>query len=172
MICSKDCSDLLPIILMNNVTIKSDNTPTYKSACSTIIVDYKPILMLTQYVTEKNLKEETNLIYYIYIVNNLKCDIYSIRLKDILPCGTKLHYTHVENGRYSCCGNKVFYNINHIKSHCFCKITVSVYPITLGKKINSIEVTCKEAKWTINNPCKTCGMINSDDILFKGIETS
>lgn len=162
-----DSNYYFPVALMkNSLTVKSSNTYSYNLSCSVILVE-PAWLVLNQYVVKRNLRSGTRLIYYIHILNNLSYNVYNINLKDFLPTGVKFSGTCVTNGKYKRCGNKVFYNIHHIKAHSFSKIILSVRPITSGKKINSIKVSYRKDKVVINNPCKVCGIISSDDILCK-----
>ncbi|PJI10504.1 MULTISPECIES: hypothetical protein [Clostridium] len=162
-----DSNCYFPVALMkNSLTVNSSNTYSCNLSCSVILVE--PVwLVLNQYVVKKTLSSGTRLIYYIYILNNLNHNIYNIYLKDFLPKGVKLSGTCVINGKYKMCKNKVFYNIHHIKAHSFSKIILSVRPITSGKKINSIQANYRKDRVIINNPCKACGTISSDDILCR-----
>lgn len=143
----------------NNVTISGSTINSYKASCSVFLIE--PVhLVVTQYAAKRNLKFGTNLIYYIYIINNLKCDICNINLKDILPKGVKVIYTHVRNGYYEYYKDKIFYHINFIRPYSFCKIAISVYPLSSCPKVNSIEVISKQSKCTANNPCKISCEVN------------
>lgn len=154
MISSIDYEELS--ILKNHVTIEASNIPSYEATCSTILIQPNPIfLVLTQYATIL----KNNLIYHIYIINNLNYNIRNIKLKNILPKGIRFISTSIDNGEYKKFNNKIFYNIDVIEQHSFCKITVILCPITLGKKTNSIEVMCKKSNYICNNPCKISCMI-------------
>lgn len=148
--------------IKNCATIKTSNTPSYKSLCSTTFIG-SACLILNQYANKKRLRVGSSLVYHIYVINNLKCDINNIILRDVLPRGVKLLETTVENGQYKQCENEVFYNINVIEPHSFCKITISVVPVTLGKKINTIDVICEKSKCAVNSPCKICSEVNLND---------
>lgn len=157
MICTR--CDLPFSLLQNYATVKATNSNFHQASCSTLVVD--PVcLILTQYATRCKLKLGDTLIYCIYIINNTKCCVHNIKLKDTLPRGTKLLRTFVQDGCYRYDNNNnIFYNIHTIEPHSFCKITISLWPTTVGKKINSIEVICKKSKCTVNNPCKICSIV-------------
>lgn len=155
MICSK--CDLQLSLIQNYATVKAANSNLHEASCSTLVIN--PVcLILTQYATKRKLKLGDALIYCIYIINNTKHSVHNIKLKDTLPRGIKLLRTFVEDGSYNYINNYIFYNINTIKPHSFCKITINLYPTTCGKKINSIEVICKKSKCTVNNPCTICSI--------------
>lgn len=157
MMYSNCCSQVS--LIKNYATVQSCNASPQTASCS--IVRIEPVcLILTQYATKRKLNLGDSLVYSIYVINNLKNDIYGIRLKDSLPRGVNFVDTQVENGRYRQSENKIFYEIESIKAYSYSKITISVYPVTLGKKVNSIEVTCKKAACTVNNPCKVCSAVN------------
>jgi conserved repeat domain len=158
MIYPKCC--LCTSIIKNHVTVKAINTPPYKSTCSTILIQPLPICLV---FTQHSKMIGNILVYYIYIINNFKCDIENIKLKDILPRGVKFISTSVEHGEYKRCNKQIFYNIDVIEKHSFCRIILNLRPITLGKKINSIEIMCKRPKLVkciVNeNPCKSCYIV-------------
>ncbi|OOP72135.1 DUF11 domain-containing protein [Clostridium beijerinckii] len=154
MIYPKGC--LCTSLIRNYVTLKAINTSPYKSTCSSLLIQPLPVLLIfTQYSRITG----NNLVYYIYIINNFKCDIKNIKLIDILPKGVKFISTSIEHGKYKYCNNKILYNIDFIEPHSFCKIIINLKPVTLGKKINSIKIICKETKsvkYIVNkNPCKS-----------------
>ncbi|BCZ47291.1 hypothetical protein psyc5s11_33580 [Clostridium gelidum] len=137
-------------LIKNHVTVKPSNTHSYQSICSMISIEV-PCLVLTQSVS----KCGNNLVYSVYIINNLNCDITNIHLKDILPKGVKFISTYVENGKYKHYHCKIFYNIANIKSHSFCKIIIVLCPQTPDIKVNSIEVVSKNFNCIINNPFRS-----------------
>lgn len=136
-------------LIRNNVIVKSNNS-TSATASNSVNLIHKVCLVLTQYPC----KIDSNLSYYIYIINNVEYDIYNVKLEDILPQGVKFISTFVEHGKYEYCKDKIYYNISIIKSHSFCKIVLNLSSITVGKKINTIKVIGKESECTIRNPCK------------------
>lgn len=143
----------------NLITVKSDNRGCITASNSIHFIEEVSIppvcLVLTQYIS----KLGKNLSYNIYIINNIKYDICSVNLRDILPSGVRFVSTYVENGRYECCKDKILYYIPIIKSNSVCKIILNVCPITLGRKINSIEVLGKKSQCTIHNPSKACTVV-------------
>ncbi|PJI10510.1 MULTISPECIES: hypothetical protein [Clostridium] len=150
----------LPLYLRKNY--KNDdlnNDSMSRVPCSTVVLK-RICLILNQYAVRWKSSQENSLVYYVYIINNLRHDIFNIKLKDTLPDGVKFANTRIEHGRYKKYNNKIFYYINRIEAFSFCKITICVYPVTLGKKVNSIEVIGEEAKCTVNNPCKVCSKVN------------
>ena len=76
-----------------------------------------------------------------------------------MPRGVEVMSTYVEDGQYQYCKDKIFYFVPIIKPNSFCKIVLNVRPITLGEKINSIEVLGKKSNYTIHNNSKECGVV-------------
>lgn len=156
MACSSFCPQLS--LITNYAAAKANNSIGVSTSNSICSVE-PACLVLTQYVNKCKTKLCSNLVYHIYVINNVKHDIQCVHLKDILPCGVKLISTHALNGKYKYCDNKIFYDIYNIKPHSFSKITLIVCPTTAGKKVNSIEVTCNKSQFTVNNPSKVCSYV-------------
>lgn len=145
--------------LITNCAIAKANNSIGVCTSNSICFVEPACLVLAQYVNKCKTKVCNNLVYYIYVINNIKHDIQCVHLKDILPRGVNLISTHVDNGKYEHYDNKIFYNIYNIKPNSFSKITLIVCPNTAGKKINSIEVTLSKSKFTVNNPSKICSYV-------------
>lgn len=135
--------------ITNRIKVKADNSIS-STASNSLYFIHEVCLVLTQYLY----KICNNLIYNIYVINNVENDIYNIKLEDILPQGAKFVSTFVEHGQYKQFKEKIYYDISIIKAHSFCKITLNLRSTTPGKKINTIKVIGKESKCTVHNPCE------------------
>ncbi|MDD3223881.1 MAG: hypothetical protein PHX70_04105 [Clostridium sp.] len=149
-------------ISKNSAIVTANNGPKAEAIASICIIE--PLcLMLIQHVNHCKLKLGNNLLFYIYIINIVDFDIYNVTLKDTIPKGVDFISTFIPDGKYKYDKNKIFYYIPIVKAQSFSRIILDLHPVTLGPKINEVEIISKEhCNHTINNPSRSRSIIYMD----------